>query len=483
MAEPDPPPSDGTSTTSPPRRTRGRTEPGSSLPVNALSRGFKLAALPVGFAGRTTLGVGKRLAGAPAEAVLLEVQRRTAEQLFTVLGQLKGGAMKFGQAMSIFEAALPDEIAKPYRETLTKLQDAAPPMPPSVVHHVMAKEFGDNWRKQFPAFEDQPAAAASIGQVHRATWQSPDGGESIEVAVKLQYPGAGKALRSDLRQLARVGRIFALVAPAVDIEGIIEELQARVVEELDYAQEAANQNAFADAFADDPDIVVPRAVAATEHALVTTWLESTGSLADIIANGTQEQRDHFGRLYIHFLFTGPVRAGLLHADPHPGNYRIMPPLAGASVPAGGAPNSGQLGVVDFGAVDRLPHGVPPELGRLIRIAVDGDQDELERELRELGFLRPNAHLSPEAIARYIGPLVEPARTDEFTFSREWIRRKVAHVSAPTADGMGTSLRINLPREYLLLHRVGVGGVGVLCQLGATVRVPEILAESLPGFAR
>ncbi|HUP99051.1 MAG TPA: AarF/ABC1/UbiB kinase family protein [Aeromicrobium sp.] len=469
MAEPDPPPPEDTPPPSQPRRARSRPEPGSSLPVSALSRGFKLAALPVGFAGRTTLGVGKRLAGAPAEAVLLEVQRRTAEQLFTVLGQLKGGAMKFGQAMSIFEAALPDEIAKPYRETLTKLQDAAPPMPPSVVHRVMTREFGEGWRDQFPTFDDEPAAAASIGQVHRATWQSPAGGEPIEVAVKLQYPGAGKALRSDLRQLARLGRIFALIAPAVDVEGIIEELQARVVEELDYAQEASNQNAFADAFADDPDIVIPRAVTSTEHALVTTWLESTGSLADIIAKGTQQERDHFGKLYIHFLFTGPVRAGLLHADPHPGNYRVLP--------------SGQLGVVDFGAVDRLPDGVPPELGRLIRVAADEDHDDLERELRELGFLRPNAHLSPEAIGRYVGPLVEPAQTEEFTFSREWIRSKVAHVSAPTADGMGTSLRINLPREYILLHRVGVGGVGVLCQLGATVRVPDVLAESLPGYAR
>ena len=214
-------------------RRASRLPPGKPLPVNALSRGFKLAALPVGFAGRTTLGVGKRLAGAPAEAVFLEVQRRTAEQLFTVLGQLKGGAMKFGQAMSIFEAALPDEIAKPYRETLRRLQDAAPPMPPSVVHRVMVEQFGDAWREQFPEFDDVPAAAASIGQVHRAQWRATPDAEPIDVAVKLQYPGAGKALRSDLRQLARLGRVFALIAPAVDVDGLIKVLQKRVVEELD----------------------------------------------------------------------------------------------------------------------------------------------------------------------------------------------------------------------------------------------------------
>ncbi len=438
------------------------------LPINALSRGFRLAALPMGFAGRTTLGVGKRLAGAPAEAVLLEIQRRTAEQLFTVLGQLKGGAMKFGQAMSIFEAALPDEIAKPYRETLRKLQDAAPPMPPSVVHRVMTQEFGPSWREQFPTFEDAPAAAASIGQVHRAMWRESVEAEPVEVAVKLQYPGAGKALRSDLRQLARLGRVFALIAPAVDVEGIIEELQVRVVEELDYRREAENQNAFADAYADDPDVVVPRAVASTDHALVTTWMDSTGSLAGVIADGTKEERDHFGSLYIHFLFTGPARVGLLHADPHPGNYRIL--------------ESGQLGVVDFGAVDRLPNGVPAELGRLVRIAVKGSQAELEEELRNLGFLRPNANLTSEALARYVRPFTDPAQTEEFTFSREWLRGQVTRVSAPTAEGMGTSLRINLPREYVLIHRVAAGGIGVLCQLGATVRVPDVLAESLPGYA-
>jgi len=441
---------------------------GRPLPINALSRGFRLAALPMGFAGRTTLGVGKRLAGAPAEAVLLEIQRRTAEQLFTVLGQLKGGAMKFGQAMSIFEAALPDEIAKPYRETLRKLQDAAPPMPPSVVHRVMTQEFGPSWREQFPTFEDAPAAAASIGQVHRAMWRASAEAEQVEVAVKLQYPGAGKALRSDLRQLARLGRVFALIAPAVDVEGIIDELQTRVVEELDYRREAESQNAFADAYADDPDVVIPRAVASTDHALVTTWMDSTGSLADVIADGTKAERDHFGSLYIHFLFTGPARVGLLHADPHPGNYRIL--------------ESGQLGVVDFGAVDRLPNGVPEELGRLVRIAVKGSQAELEEELRSLGFLRPNANLTSEALARYVRPFTDPAQTEEFTFSRDWLRGQVTRVSAPTAEGMGMSLRINLPREYVLIHRVAAGGIGVLCQLGATVRVPDVLADSLPGYA-
>src|SRR5215204_681816 len=141
------------------------------LPRRAVTRTAKLAALPLGIAGRATLGIGKRLGGRPAEAVAAEVQQRTADQVFRVLGELKGGAMKFGQAMSILEAALPEELVGPYRASLTKLQDAAPPMDAKVVHGVLREEFGSHWRRRFREFDDVPAAAASIGQVHRAVWR------------------------------------------------------------------------------------------------------------------------------------------------------------------------------------------------------------------------------------------------------------------------------------------------------------------------
>lgn len=440
-----------------------------ALPIRAVTRGLKLAALPMGFAGRTTIGVGKRLVGAPAEAVLHEVQVRTAEQVFTVLGQLKGGAMKFGQAMSIFEAALPEEFAEPYRATLRKLQDSAPPMPPGVVRRVMADQFGEDWPERFVAFDELPAAAASIGQVHRAKWLT-ECGDAVEVAVKLQYPGAGKALKADLRQLARLSRLFAVIAPSVDVAAIADELQERVIEELDYGQEAQHQQTFADAFRDDPDIVVPDVIAHTDQALVSTWLESSGSLADVIDNGTQAERDDYGLRYVRFLFAGPVRTGLLHADPHPGNYRVL---------ADGA----QLGVVDFGAVARLPEGVPAELGLMLRLAADGEYSELEAELRRLDFLKPGVSLDADSVGRFVAPFVGPAQSEEFTFTRAWLRDQVMRVSAPTAEGLGTSLRINLPREYVLLYRVWVGGIAVLCQLGSTARFRDVLEASMPGFAR
>ncbi|EFQ82837.1 ABC1 family protein [Aeromicrobium marinum DSM 15272] len=430
---------------------------------NAFTRTAKLAALPAAFAGRTTLGVGKRMVGRPAEAVLSEVQRRTADQIFSTLGQLKGGAMKFGQAMSVFEAALPEEIIGPYREAFTRLQDAAPPMPPSVVHRMLAAELGEDWRQRFTSFEDTPAASASIGQVHRAVWA-----DGREVAVKIQYPGAAKALQSDLRQIGRLSRMFGVLVPGLDVKPLIKELQDRVAEELDYSLEATSQAAFAEAYAGDPDVAVPPVVTHTERVLVTEWMESVSSLAEIISTGTQAERDHFGEKFARFLISAPQRVGLLHADPHPGNFRILA--------------DGRLGVVDYGAVARLPDGFPPAIGHLLSVAVTGDAEAVTEGLREEGFIKPGVQIAPEVLAAYIGPFFEPATVEQFSFSRAWLREQMSRVMSPGTEGFGTAVKVNLPPNYLLIHRVWLGAIGVLSQLEATAPFRAILLESLPGFA-
>ncbi len=426
-----------------------------------MTRTAKLATLPLGFAGRTALGLGKRVGGRPAEVVAAEVQARTAEQLFKVLGELKGGAMKFGQALSIFEAAMPEELAGPYRATLTKLQDAAPPMPAATVHSVLAAELGPQWRRRFRAFDDTPAAAASIGQVHKAVWK-----DGRPVAVKVQYPGAGEALISDFNQVARVGRVAAGWIPGLDIKPILEELKARIVEELDYTLEAEAQGRFAAAFRGDPVFAVPEVVSSSPRVIVSEWLEGV-ALSKLITQGTRAERDLGARRYLEFLLAGPARAGLLHADPHPGNFRLLP--------------DGRFGVLDFGAVKRLPEGMPPEIGQLLTLALQDDAEAVVAGLRGEGFIKASIEIDGEGLLDYIAPFLEPARHTTWVFSRAWMRTLFAHVNDPRRPQWSVGMKLNLPPEYLLIHRVWIGGIGVLCQIEGEVPVLEVLAEWLPDF--
>ena len=441
----------------------------SELPRKAVARTAKLAALPLGYAGRTALGLGKRIGGASAETVLTEVQQRTAEQLFRTLGDLKGGAMKFGQAMSIFEAALPDELAGPYREQLTRLQDSAPPMPTMTVRGILERELGADWKQQLVELDPVPAAAASIGQVHRGRWA-----DGREVAVKVQYPGAAEALTSDLRQLARLARSLGPLVPGLDVKPLVAELQDRAVEELDYELEASSQRAFAAEFATDPDIVIPDVVTSSGTVLVTEWLESAGSLAHVIREGTQAERDHYGHHFLRFMFEAPGRTGMLHADPHPGNFRLVPQPDGTP---------GRLGVLDFGAVARLPEGhLPRSIGALIRIAMTEDYDQLVTLLRDEGFIRERIRIDADQLRAYLAPFLEPAGVEEFHFSRSWMQQQFRRVNDPRGDAYTAMLRLNLPPAYMLIHRTFAGGVGVLSQLEATVPFRQVLLDSLPGFA-
>ena len=434
----------------------------SDIPRWAIARGAKLATLPLGVAGRATLGLGKRIGGRPAELVALELQARTAEQLFRVLGELKGGAMKFGQALSVFEAALPEDLAGPYRAALTKLQDAAPPMPAVTVHKVLATGLGPGWESMFREFNDRPAAAASIGQVHRGVWA-----DGRDVAVKLQYPGAGPALLSDLNQIARLARLFGVVNPGLDVKPLIVELKARVAEELDYSLEAASQQAFATAYDGDPDFVVPHVIHDSHGVLVSEWVDGT-PLSRIIRDGTQEQRDRAGLLLVRFLFSGPARAGLLHADPPPGNFRLL--------------DDGRLAVLDYGAVNRLPGGLPEPIGPLVRMALDGRADDVLAGFREENFVRPEFEVDAQGILDYVTPMLEPIRAETFHFSRAWLRHEAARVADPRSPANALGRQLNLPPSYLLIHRVTLGGIGVLCQLGAEVAVRTELERWVPGFA-
>lgn len=432
------------------------------MPRRAAQRTAKLASLPLGVAGRVAAGWGKRLTGQDADEVSAEFSARTAEQLFAVLGQLKGGAMKFGQALSVFEAAVPDEMAEPYREALSKLQSAAPPMSPSSVRRTLDEQLGSSWSRRFAEFDETPTAAASIGQVHRARWH-----DGREVAVKIQYPGADEALRSDLRQLARFSRLFQSLAPGAEIKPLLAELQERMVEELDYRTEAANQRAFAAAFEGDKQVLVPHVVASSPKVMVTEWVSGT-PFAEIIQSGSRETRDRAGRLLSEFHFSSPARVGLLHADPHPGNFRLL--------------EDGRLCVIDFGAVARLPDGLPATMGRMLRLALEDRSEELLDLLRADRFVHTDSTLRAEDVQAYLGPFVDPVRTETFHFTRSWMQYQADRVGDLRSPDFRTGRSLNLPPDYLLIHRVTLGATGILCQLDAEVAAREIIATWQPGFA-
>jgi predicted unusual protein kinase regulating ubiquinone biosynthesis (AarF/ABC1/UbiB family) len=430
------------------------------LPRSPWARNARLASLPLGFAGRSALRFGRRLLGQPVDLLTSELQRRTSLHLFRVLGELKGGAMKFGQMLSVFEAALPPEVIGPYRAALTLLQEAAPALPAEQVHAVLREELGPDWRERFREFSDTPAAAASIGQVHRAVW-----GDGRPVAVKIQYPGADEALLGDYAQLGRLVRLFSVVTPGLDVEPMLRELRERVADELDYRLEGAAQQAFADAYRGDKEFLVPDVVTCTQRVLVTEWLDGT-PLAVVIRDGTQAERDHAGLRYARFLFSGPERAGRLHADPHPGNFRVLA--------------DGRLGVIDFGSVKLLPDGFPPSLGTLLRLAQDGAWPAAEDVLVREGIITSGAPLQPASLSSFLLPLATPAAEETYRFTRDWLREEVMQaIDLRRGDLLR---RFNLPPSYVLVNRVVGAATAVLCQLECDIPFRAEVARWLPGFA-
>ena len=193
----------------------------------------------------------------------------------------------------------------------------------------------------------------------------------------------------------------------------------------------------------------------------------------MIREGTQEERDHYGELFVRFLFAGPARTGMLHADPHPGNFRILPNDDGTP---------GRLGVLDFGAVARLDGGGLPEaMGRLIRVAGQADRDGLEAGLRAEGFIKDKTRIDPDLLLDYLAPFVEPTQVDSFQFTREWMREQFQRINNPKEPTYTVALKLNLPPSYMLIHRTWLGGIGVLSQLGASRAVQRDPDRVPPGL--
>jgi predicted unusual protein kinase regulating ubiquinone biosynthesis (AarF/ABC1/UbiB family) len=462
------------------------------LPAGGLRRTSRLAALPLRHAARTA-AAATRLSRLAAD----QVAARTADQLFGTLGELKGGAAKLGQAMSVFEAAMPEEVAAPYRVALRRLTDAAPPMPADVAHRVIAADlgaaFGAGWQERLIAFDDTPRAAASIGQVHRGQWRD-DRGHVVEVAVKVQYPGVGQALRSDLRQARLLARVMARLT-RLNVTGLADELAMRIVEELDYEREGRVQSEVAAAFADrvpgplaearaarvrEPPgrtrVTVPAVYAATPRVLITRWQDGVSLSAlldgrmDLLPEGWRElspgdAADLAARLLSHAIYAPAACTGWMHADLHPGNFLLLP--------------GGRLGMLDFGAVAAVPGGIPAPFGQLAAAVLAGDGPSVVRLARQVGVLPPGVELDECLVVELLHPMVATAAAYDFTYSRPWLRGLMAHFTEPR---FAPALRnLTPPREYALVWRATLSAAGLFAQLGATVPTRGFHLAYSPGF--
>jgi predicted unusual protein kinase regulating ubiquinone biosynthesis (AarF/ABC1/UbiB family) len=438
----------------------------SDPPKSAFQRAARLGTLPVGFAGRAATGWARRLAGGDREDIAAALAARNADQIFAVLGELKGGAMKFGQALSVYEAVIPNELAEPYQQALIKLQASAPKMPANDVHRVLAEQLGRNWTQRFAEFDAENASAASIGQVHRAVWH-----DGREVAIKIQYPGADQALTSDLRTLQRFARLLQAIVPGADVRALLNELQTRMIEELDYSAEADSQRAFARALADDPKIRVPKVVASAPKVIISEWLPGRplSEFAHRPPGDVEEQklRDWIAETVMELHFSSPARVGLLHSDPHHGNFRLLP--------------DGRLGMIDYGAVTRLPDGIPRSLGRILRLAADRRADEMMRLLREEGFVGLEDRVTADDVLRYIGALADPLRVEVFHYNRDFMQHEGARVAMPGGADFHVGQALNLPAQYLMFIRVVVGWMSMLAQIDCWAPSRRIVEEWVPGF--
>ena len=394
-----------------------------------------------------TLGRLRRTAGAALRgAVSLrgdDLDPKALARLLRSVGELKGVAMKGAQLMSYVDVSLPAEL----RDALALLQTWSPPMPRAEVERLVREDLGAEAAEALVAtLSAEPVAAASIGQVHRATL--PDG---TGVAVKVRYPGIEDAIRSDFRPAAGGVKLASLLYGGAGIEGMVAEAKDRLLEECDYRHEAAMQRRFVELFDGDPVITVPAVHDAFcgHRVLTTTFVEGWGFEAWVDGDPPQAHRDRLGVALFDFYVGTLFRHGLYNCDPHPGNYLIL--------------EGPRLAMLDYGCTRAFEGDLVPDLAALTRAVQDDDRAALERACEKLGMLPKRKRAAALDLARrlfraYLGPMLED-RVQPVDLG-------AAMTLSELARGKQQLLRLALPREMLFLLRIRFGLMSVLARLGA-----------------
>src|SRR3954453_1120723 len=307
-------------------------------------------------------------------------QMEAAEQIFDVLGQMKGAAMKVGQVASFIDTgAFPPEFQERVQAKLAELRDAAPRVPFDRMRKVMEDDLGERLGDVFDDFGEEAVAAASIGQVYLARLK-----DGRDVAVKVQYPGVAKAVRADLQNLGLIMRVAKRMAPGMDAKAMTAEIKERLTDELDYEHEAQQHRAFARTWRGHPFIYVPAVVTelSTEHVLVSEWVDGIGF--EEVKESDRATRDRFGEIIFRFFFGSLYRNGHFSGDPHPGNDRLM--------------GDGRVAFLDFGMTKRVRReDLDAEIAAL-RFLMGGDAAGVHRQLGSMGFFDPaDEEVAPEAV--------------------------------------------------------------------------------------
>jgi predicted unusual protein kinase regulating ubiquinone biosynthesis (AarF/ABC1/UbiB family) len=410
------------------------------------------------YAGTKTANVAR--SSEEADERLEQRHLETAMKLAGTLGEMKGAAMKLGQLASFIDTEfLPEDYREIYHEQLAKLRTSAPAMPWSKVVKVLEEEYDpERLDEVFEDIEEEAFAAASIGQVHRATL--PDG---RRVAVKVQYPGVAEAVESDLRNMAVIVRLARAIAPGLDPKAIAAELRERVLEELDYEYEAQNQRDFARAYRDHPFIYVPRVFSrcSRRRVLVTEYVEGLGF--EEVKQLPKEDRDRFGEIVFRFSFGSIYHLQHFNADPHPGNYLLM--------------DDDRVAFLDFGMTKKLD----PEQIELEQRAVDAasrrDPEALRRALHDLGFVKNPSTFDAERLLDHVMVVGGWYMEDrEYEVSPRRVMKVIESTSDPRSEYYDMMRRESVPAEELMGRRMETGVLAVLAQLRARRNWYRIMRE-------
>jgi predicted unusual protein kinase regulating ubiquinone biosynthesis (AarF/ABC1/UbiB family) len=385
-----------------------------------------------------------------------------ASQIVDVLGQMKGAAMKVGQVASFIDmSGLPPEAQDMFQAKLAELRDSAPRVSFKDIRKVIEADYGEPLKEVFAEFEEEPLAAASIGQVYRARLH-----DGRRVAVKVQYPGVAQAVRADLQNVGLLLRAAKRMAPGLDPKAMAREIRERMTEELDYEHEAQAQRQFARAWRGHPFVVIPDVVTSLsrERVLVTEWIDGMGF--EEVKKLDQAQRDRFGEIVFRFFFGSLYRMGHFSGDPHPGNYMLMP--------------DGRVAFMDFGMTKRVPASQVEQESAVIRAGLEGDAAELHARLVELGFYEAgDAGVDPTRLLAHVQSLQGWYAEDrEFTITREYVSKIMVDAGDPRSEYWDLMRRGTLPPEAMLARRMEALTLGVLGQLGATANWHRIVSEWL-----